>query len=416
MPSAINTPAEQQLRACLPRHSATFAPRHLRSVSLVTLPLILLTGIALFKLGQALLANPAQTFKNISIDQLLPVAFLLLAILECIHYLQHATLLRYNAQQDTFSQRKILRHWQTPLKAAAFSAIALQESRNTWRVILLGHTPLTVYQISNTFSGNRKIARQLAERIARASALPFILHPCEESDDTFIYRQTAAAQPADPRRPVWPPGIFAEAALIAATVLILHLSLPALRGWHSAWLLLILPLGYLLLRSLWWQQQDKNRHFFPSLSQQSAFIYLIAFTIITCIPLYFSLTTLFTAAGGQSAHYLLALLTGGITLIPFTLARHEWRALRQPLLSYQADNQTFVIYRWQDYRHVADKTWPVDNFQGIALRALPTERWQLLLLGKNGQNDILLEEGQEKPLRQRQKILAQSSGMAMLEA
>lgn len=405
--------------ANFPRKSATFTPYYFNAIALITLPLIGMSIIILVNFAYAFIANPGQVFNHLSIDRLALMLLPLYLSLSCVNYLRNTTILRYNAKQNTFSQRKLLCRWQTPIDAARFRAVTLQTIVNGWRVILLGEESLVVHQTGKELTGNRKLARKMAERIARASGLPFILSDHQDRyDEPFIYRQTAAAEPASPKqRPSLPPSLLYETSLIAIiSPVILHITTPLLHGWHSGWMIFILPIVYLLLRSAWWLRQDKHSRFFPNHDQESAFLHMIIFAIFTGIPAYYSLAALFRAAGGETGYFFFALLLGAVSLVPFMIARLQWRILQKPLLSYQADNQTFVLYRWQDYRYTAAHTWPTDNFQGIALRALPIDRWQLLLLGKNGQADILLEEGAEKALRKRQKLLAQSSGMAMLEA
>lgn len=241
------------------------------------------------------------------------------------------------------------------------------------------------------------------------------LHTAAHSDEPFIYRETAAAAPAVLKRPRLPPNLFAEVLFIAATCLYLHTFTGIFHHRQSHWLSL-LPPAYATMRLICWLRGDKHSHFLPARGQQSAGLTMIGFAVIAALPLIFSLRALFAAAGGTGGHLLPALAFAAAGGIALQLAGRQWRILQKPLLAYQADNRAFILYRWQDFRHVASKTWPVENFRGIALRPLPIDCWQLLLLGKHGQSDILLEEGGETYLRQRQKILAQSSGMAMLEA
>lgn len=231
----------------------------------------------------------------------------------------------------------------------------------------------------------------------------------EPYSDLPDYRQTRAAAAPQPQHRAIPYAVFGETVLLLAVGYLLH------RHYRPApWLFTLIP-AYAALRCILRPRQDRHCYPFPTTAQRYAAPLLILLTAASAFFCHLTLAALYRAAGGQTAQFAAAILPGALGILFLRALHSQWRTLCKPLLAYQADNHSLILYQWQDYRHIPGKTWPVENFRGIALHKLPIEHGQLLLLGKNGQPDILIEEGGETYLRQRQQLLARSSGMAMLE-
>lgn len=118
------------------------------------------------------------------------------------------------------------------------------------------------------------------------------------------------------------------------------------------------------------------------------------------------------------AKSLLHLAVGLLLIIPLCYA--FWRHYRlSKSLSYQAVEHCFRLQHWENGQ-THTQTWPADHFRGVLLRRLPGQLCQLLLIGRDGQTDVMIDEvdghlfGKPGQLVRLQRHIHRSSGLPIL--